>query len=247
MLTSSANSPGFTGLYSYLGERIDGTAADVWPRIAEKESWIVDSDVPWEAIARGEPEHNFIFGQAALSEAGFVPGLIDSVVAKPLDNVFTIEAQWFGARRIIIIERLGSTLAFKFGGRMSQKEERSVHRSERTNDFDIQERKRQRVLAHAGRDPKALTAALQGMKADACRNFVLAGELALAAYAVLLAESKHAPDKSQLQLFEQNDPKTFHAADLIQEALFLGAGVFSADAPEVGQIAELLGIPHRTR
>ncbi|HVJ80550.1 MAG TPA: hypothetical protein VNC50_05725 [Planctomycetia bacterium] len=235
----------YTALYSYLGERIDGTAMDPWPAIAEKTNWVVDGGVPWEAAANREPEQNFILGQSAVSAACLPQNLPGSATAKSADNVFTIEVQLLSGRQVAVIDRLGSTLAYKCGWRTPTPG--SSLQTDNAATSEAFDHKRQRVLAHAGREPKAMIAALQGMKTEALRNLSISSELALAAYALLLEESRQNPNRGPLGLFEQRDPAAFQAADLIQEALFLGAGIFSSDTTGAGRMAAFIEIPHRIR
>jgi hypothetical protein len=84
------------------------------------------------------------------------------------------------------------------------------------------------------------------LKQRAYRNYALAGETSLMAYAVHLAELRRRSDAARVQRFEENHQNLFGDAEIIQEALFLGVSVLSNDRTDVGGMAALLGIPFRS-
>lgn len=66
------------------------------------------------------------------------------------------------------------------------------------------------------------------------------------AYAIHHRELTQQMDEARIKRFDQNHPNLFGDAEIIQEALFLGVGVYSNYRTDIGKMAELVEIPMRT-
>jgi hypothetical protein len=179
-------------------------------------------------------------------ESDSLRGAVTRIQENPLPNVFTLEIVEVRGCKLIAIDRLGATLRHKFRGRIPTVESRTAAQTEEVNATSIRETKRQVVLLHEHRERAELLAAMIALKQRAYRNYALAGETSLMAYAVHLAELRRRSDAARVQRFEENHQNLFGDAEIIQEALFLGVSVLSNDRTDVGGMAALLGIPFRS-
>jgi hypothetical protein len=234
-------------LYDFEAVCLGGTQEDLLKAITSQPAWMVDNNVAWESVARAEPDHHFVLGRTMVMESDSLRRVVRRLEQTPLNNVFTLEIQKVSGRPVLVIDRVGSTLRWKFSGNIPLVEKQTQEAREVVNSTVIRERKRQRVLEHERGDPRALAEALQAMKVAAHHNYIAAGEVALAAYAIHLGELRCGSYAERVRKFEENHPNLFGDAELIQEALFLGVGVFSADRIDVGRMASLLGIAHRVQ
>lgn len=233
-------------IYSENGVFLGGTRGDLWPEATREPSWIVDTNIPWERFARAEPQSSFILGRTMVLESDSLRSVITRLEQQPLPNVYTLEGDRREGRFVLLLDRACDTLQLKFRNRIRRIQSMTDDEIARVNSAPIREEKRRFVRNLCREDPNQLLQRIRRDSPRCCRNYRLAMFVSLGAFALHLQELRRLREQDRLDRFDRNDPHVFGDAELLQDALFLGVGVFSDDRTDVGNLAAILGVRHRT-
>lgn len=232
-------------MYAPDGTFVGGTRGDIWAEVTNAACWLVDNNVPWEEAARREPAHHFVLGRTMAMESDSLRAVLGRLKKRPLPNVYTLEIHEVRGVHVLVIDQLGDTLQNKFK-KIPPIERITATDWESMNSTSIRNDKRKMVRWFERIPSQILLAELLRRKEEAHRNYIVAGEVSLAVYSLHLREMRRRPAHDRVAKFEENHPNVFGDAELIQEALFLGVGIFSSDVHDVIRMARMLRIPART-
>lgn len=179
-------------------------------------------------------------------ESDSLRNVLPRLERQPLNNVYTLECELLNGRKVLLVDRACDTLQLKFRSRMRLVESMTSEEMAAVNSPAIRNEKRKYVMNLCKCDDSELRERVRTGAVCSVRDYELATFVSLGAFALHLKDLRRGGHQERLDRFDRNDPHVFGDAELLQDALFLGAGVFSDDRTDVGNLAALLGVPCRT-
>lgn len=221
----------------------NSSGEDLFNVIARLNPLIVDSRAEWKKLSLAEPNRAFILGRTVSSEADNLEGVFfNCKIAGGRRNVFLLGLEPVNHFTVITIHRLDSDFKSCFAGPLPRLGQMLPSEHDQWNDPRKREVLRDEILEIVRIFPKELLRAKIKESAHlAFKNYPLSCKVAEWAYALLLQETAN-HDKEECKKFVANDENLFGDTSLIQEALFLSAGILSKNHSHIRPMASYCGI-----